>query len=249
MDKPFSQACENNRQPIFAVLEPLLADKTSVLEIGSGTGQHSVWFAKQLPHLQWQTSDLEGNHRGINLWLDAYPSANLQAPIALNMLENHWPECSYDGIYSANTAHIMPWDAVVNMIALVGQHLQSNGIFCLYGPMSYSGIITAPSNIQFDRNLRQQAAHMGIREFHDINRLALEAGLVLLDDHSMPANNRLLVWQKNLVRPSSNTIYNPHDYPTPNLSIPIHNTRLASGALCFQAPVDRNVDEKPPWMG
>ena len=195
-DKPFSQACENNRGPIFSVLEPLLKDKSLVLEIGSGTGQHAVWFAKQLPHLVWQTSDLPQNHSGILQWLEADPSPNLREPIALDMLANSLPEAGYDCIYSANPAHIMPWEAVVNMLAEVGAQLLSNGLFCLYGPMSYSGVIAPASNIQFDQNLRQQAAHMGIREFHDINKLALDAGLVLLDDHAMPANNRLLVWQK-----------------------------------------------------
>lgn len=196
MDKPFSQACENNREPIFEVLGPLIAHKTRVLEIGSGTGQHAVWFAQHLPHLVWQTSDLSHNHPGIRLWLVDQPSHNLRAPIVLDMLADHWPETTYDVIYSANTAHIMPWEGVVNMLAQVGSHLLTGGLFCLYGPMGYAGKITPQSNIQFDLQLRQQAAHMGIRDFHDINRLAVDAGLVLLDDHSMPANNRLLVWEK-----------------------------------------------------
>lgn len=196
MDKPFSQACENNREPIFQVLKPLLEDKRSVLEIGSGTGQHAVWFAKQLPRLVWQTSDLPQNHPGIRLWLEDYPSGNLRPPIALDMLDNVWPEGSYDVVYSANTAHIMPWQGVVNMLTQIGLQLLPLGLFCLYGPMGYAGNIAPESNVQFDRRLRQQAAHMGIRDFHDINRLALEAGLVLLDDYAMPANNRLLVWEK-----------------------------------------------------
>ncbi|MGX4676797.1 DUF938 domain-containing protein [SAR92 clade bacterium H246] len=199
MDKPFSPACENNRDPILALLMPLLADKSSVLEIGSGTGQHAVWFAKNMPQLRWQTSDLQHNHAGINQWLNAYPSPNLLPPIELDMLDtvgSNWPNGGFDCIYSANTAHIMPWEAVVNMLAQVGLRLCSNGLFCLYGPMQYQGVIEPQSNRDFDASLQQQASHMGIREFHQINRLAAEAGLVLLDDHAMPANNRLLVWQK-----------------------------------------------------
>jgi len=199
MDKPFSPACENNRDPILALLMPLLADKSSVLEIGSGTGQHAVWFAKNMPQLRWQTSDLQHNHAGINQWLNAYPSPNLLAPIELDMLDtvgSNWPNGGFDCIYSANTAHIMPWEAVVNMLAQVGLRLCSNGLFCLYGPMQYQGVIEPQSNRDFDASLQQQTSHMGIREFHQINRLAAEAGLVLLDDHAMPANNRLLVWQK-----------------------------------------------------
>jgi SAM-dependent methyltransferase len=199
MDKPFSPACENNRGPILEILKPLLVDKSSVLEIGSGTGQHAVWFAKNMPQLQWQTSDLQPNHAGINQWLDAYPSPNLLPPIELDMLgiaEGNWPNGDYDCIYSANTAHIMPWEAVVNMLAQVGLQLRSNGLLCLYGPMQYQGVIEPQSNRDFDASLRQQSSHMGIREFHQINQLAAEAGLMLLEDHAMPANNRLLVWQK-----------------------------------------------------
>ena len=196
MDRPFSQACENNRGPILEVLEPLIRDKTCALEIGSGTGQHAVWFAQQLPQLVWQTSDLPQNHAGIRLWLEHQPSPNLRPPIALDMLADSWPDANYDVIYSANTAHIMPWQGVINMFAQVGLHLLPGGLFCLYGPMGYAGVIAPQSNIQFDQHLRQQAAHMGIRDFHDINRLALNAGLVLLDDHPMPANNRLLIWEK-----------------------------------------------------
>ena len=199
MDKPFSPACENNRDPILALLIPLLADKSSVLEIGSGTGQHAVWFAKNMPQLRWQTSDLQHNHAGINQWLNAYPSPNLLPPIELDMLDtvgSNWPNGGFDCIYSANTAHIMPWEAVVNMLAQVRLRLCSNGLLCLYGPMQYQGVIEPQSNRDFDASLQQQASHMGIREFHQINRLAAEAGLVLLDDHAMPANNRLLVWQK-----------------------------------------------------
>ncbi|MGB0669245.1 MAG: DUF938 domain-containing protein [Porticoccaceae bacterium] len=196
MDKPFSQACENNRGPILHVLKPLLEDKSSVLEIGSGTGQHAVWFAQQMPQLVWQTSDLPQNHAGIQLWLDEQPWPNLRPPLALDMLTTAWPDAVFDVVYSANTAHIMPWEAVENMLTQVGSHLAKGGLFCLYGPMGYAGIIAPESNIQFDLHLRQQAAHMGIRDFLAINRLALEAGLVLLDDHAMPANNRLLIWEK-----------------------------------------------------
>ncbi|MDG2502425.1 MAG: DUF938 domain-containing protein [Porticoccaceae bacterium] len=196
MDKPFSQACINNRAPIADVLERVFADKRDILEIGSGTGQHAVWFASKMPHLCWQTSDQVQNHSGICQWLDECSLPNLLAPIPLNVLKDAWPNRYYDGIYSANTAHIMPWEAVVAMFSGVGERLLSNGVFCLYGPMKYMGELSAQSNVQFDRMLKQQSPHQGIREFHDINRLALKAGLVLLEDLAMPANNRFLVWQK-----------------------------------------------------
>lgn len=196
MSKPFSQACENNRGPILDILMPLLATKTKVLEIGSGTGQHGVWFAKHMPHLTWQTSDLAENHFAIKQWISDYPADNLLPPIVLDMLADKWPSQRYDAIFTANTAHIMPWEGVVNMLAKAVSRLQPNGLFCLYGPMGYSGVISPQSNIEFDHYLRQQAAHQGIRQFEDINHLATTAGLTLLDDYAMPANNRLLVWQR-----------------------------------------------------
>ncbi len=196
MDKPFSQACVNNRGPIGEVLSRVFEDTRDILEIGSGTGQHAVWFASKMPHLCWQTSDQIQKHAGICQWLNEYPSPNLLAPIALDVLADAWPERFYHGIYSANTAHIMPWEAVEAMFAGVGERLLSNGVFCLYGPMKYRGKLDAQSNVEFDQMLRQQYPHQGIRDFHDINRLALAAGLILLEDNAMPANNRLLVWQK-----------------------------------------------------
>jgi cyclopropane fatty-acyl-phospholipid synthase-like methyltransferase len=197
MDKPFSQACVNNQAIICGILERVLTDKNNVLEIGSGTGQHGVFFAEKIPHLSWQMSDREQNHGGIKQWMSDQPASNLLPPIALDVLSDHWPTTHYDAIYSANTAHIMPWDAVVAMFTGIGKGLLSGGVFCLYGPMKYLGVLDAKSNIQFDDWLRQQFPHQGIREFHDINSLAIAAGLVLREDNSMPANNRLIVWQKS----------------------------------------------------
>ena len=196
MGKPFSQACENNKPFILNVLRRNFADCTHVLEIGSGTGQHAVHFAHHLPHLIWQASDLAENHAGIELWLNEATTENLRPPLTLDVTQSSWPIHQVDGVFSANTAHIMPWEAVVAMIAGIGQILASGGIFCLYGPMNYLGKFTSASNVCFDLWLKEQVSHQGIREFHDINRLALQAGMVLLEDNAMPANNRTLVWQK-----------------------------------------------------
>ena len=195
-DKPFSQACENNKAAIFNLLAPLLQSKTDLLEIGSGTGQHAVWFAPQLPHLVWQTSDLSGNHPGILRWISDYPADNLRPPIALDVGGGQWPAATFDAIYTANTAHIMAWHEVQAMFSNISSRLRSNGIFCLYGPIKYNGEFTSESNRLFDLQLRGQVPHRGIREFHAVNQLALDGALILLDDHAMPANNRLLIWQK-----------------------------------------------------
>lgn len=166
------------------------------MEIGSGTGQHAVWFANELPHLIWQTSDLIENHPGILQWVSDYPSTNLRAPISLNVAAGDWPDTEFDAIYTANTAHIMAWHEVQAMFQRAASSLQANGLFCLYGPMKYAGEFTSESNRLFDQRLREQVAHRGIREFDAINKLAMDADLILLDDHDMPANNRLLIFEK-----------------------------------------------------
>jgi len=196
ISKPFSQACANNQDIICDQLQPILEHKKYVLEVGSGTGQHGVWFARKMPHLSWQLSDRIQNHAGINMWVDEFPSPNLLPPIALDVLQDLWPATVYDAVYSANTAHIMPWEALEAMFSGIGRSLLSGGVFCLYGPMKYMGVLEAQSNVAFDTMLRQQNPFQGIREFEDINHIAARVGLVLMQDNAMPANNRLIVWQK-----------------------------------------------------
>ena len=113
MNPPFSQACENNQAPIFDVLRTALADSTQVLEIGSGTGQHSVYFAPRLQHLVWQTSDLEDNHPGILAWHALQPAPNLRAPLVMDLERSEWPAGTFDAAYSSNTAHIVSWPLVL----------------------------------------------------------------------------------------------------------------------------------------
>ena len=196
MTKPFSQACENNRSPIGGVLMRLLSQRSSVLELGSGTGQHAVWFAQHLPHLYWQTSDRVENHSGISQWLDDCGLDNIGRPIALDVGRDAWPTTTFDAAFSSNTAHIMAWPEVEIMFREVAGSLVTGGLFCLYGPMQYSGVIAAESNRAFDCRLKQSNPQQGIREFNDLDQLALSAGMSLLEDNAMPANNRLLVWQK-----------------------------------------------------
>lgn len=196
MDIPFSQACENNKGPIFEILQRIFEDAASVLEIGSGTGQHAVFFARQLPHLDWQPSDLAGNLPGIERWISEIPAQNLRAPVELDVSMKPWPVNKFDGVFSANTAHIMPWECVEMMISGAAEVLNPGGHFCLYGPMNYLGNYTSNSNAEFDQWLKVQAPHQGIREFHELNRQALMANMVFIEDNPMPANNRLLVWQK-----------------------------------------------------
>ncbi|MBF5006580.1 DUF938 domain-containing protein [Diaphorobacter caeni] len=197
MTPPFSQACANNQAPILDVLLNAFAQSTSVLEIGSGTGQHGVFFAPRLPHLIWQTSDLAQNHPGILAWHAEQPAANLRAPIVVDLSDAQtWPHERHDAVFTSNTAHIVSWDLVQNLFHRVGQHLPTGGRLVIYGPFNYGGAFTSDSNRAFDAMLRQRDPQSGIRHFEDVVALAQNHGLRLLADHAMPANNRTLVFEK-----------------------------------------------------
>ncbi len=196
MIKPFSQACENNCDPILSVLTRIFADRNSVLEIGSGTGQHAVYFAASLAHLQWYTSDLAGNHAGINLWIDDYRGDNLHRPCLLDVNAAQWPAPAVDAVFTANTFHIMSWQSVQAFFAGIDQVLAPAALLAVYGPFNYGGAYTSDSNARFDSWLKAQTAHQGIRDFEKVDALARSAGFSLLEDNAMPANNRLLVWRR-----------------------------------------------------
>ncbi|MFZ6732668.1 DUF938 domain-containing protein [Undibacterium sp. Ji42W] len=196
MSKLFSAACERNSTPILQTIEPFLSGSHAVLEIGSGTGQHAVSFARQLAHLQWQTSDRQEYHPSIIAWMAEAALPNLLPPFELNISISPWPENQFDAVYTANTCHIMAWEEVELMFAGVSALLSTGGLFLIYGPFNYAGEFTSESNRQFDASLRQQATHMGIRDIEKIIALANQHGMQAQQDITMPANNRLLVLVK-----------------------------------------------------
>jgi cyclopropane fatty-acyl-phospholipid synthase-like methyltransferase len=195
MDKPVSAACERNRDPILAVLREHFADRRRVLEIGSGTGQHAVYFAAAMPQVDWQTSDLEASHAGIHLWLAEARLPNVRAPIVLDV-NAAWPDRRYDAVFTANTLHYMGWPQVEKLFAHLPSVLSKNAKLVVYGPFNYGGQFTSPSNAQFQQTLQGWGAHMGIRDFEAVDALARGIGLELVEDREMPANNRCLVWQR-----------------------------------------------------
>lgn len=199
MTRPFAQSCENNQAPILEVLQQALADRQHVLEIGSGTGQHSVYFAPRLPHLIWQTSELPALHDGIAAWHAHWPSPNLRLPVAMDLVRSEWPQTAdgaFDAVFTSNTLHIVAWPLVQRLFALLGQHLPAGGVFAVYGPFNYGGTFTSESNRAFDAWLKARDADSGIRDFEAVVALAAQHGLQLQADHAMPANNRTLVFQK-----------------------------------------------------
>lgn len=195
VSKPFSQACENNKAPILSRLKPYLLDYDHVLEVGSGTGQHAVYFAQQLSHLIWQTSDRAQNHAGIQKWLDDSQVNNVIAPLPLDLNEG-WPIEQVPVIYTANTMHIVSVELVKMFFKGVAKHLAVEGLLCIYGPFNYEGEFTSDSNAHFDAHLKMNDPQSGIRDFEWICSLAQHVGLRLLEDFTMPANNRLLLFKR-----------------------------------------------------
>lgn len=199
-NKQFSSACERNREPILATLRHVFADRKHVLEIGSGTGQHAVFFGAALPQLIWQTGDLPQNHPSIQAWLQEADLTNVLSPIVVDMSKVDWEtdllDKGIDAVFTANTCHIMAWSEVERMFAGVSRILPAGGKLCVYGPFNYNGQFTSPGNAQFDASLRAQAAHMGIRDIEAMQQLAARHGFVMQADHALPANNRLLAWQR-----------------------------------------------------
>lgn len=196
MAKPYAAASARNASPILGVLRTELQDRSAVFEIGSGTGQHAVTMAAELPWLRWQTSELAQAHAGIRAWLDEAQLANVLAPIDFDVLSAAPPAELYDAVFSANTAHIMSYEAVCQMFELVGAMLRGGGVFCLYGPFSHAGAFSTPSNEAFDASLRARNAAMGLRDLDDLESLAGRNGLRLARVYAMPANNLMLVWER-----------------------------------------------------
>jgi hypothetical protein len=195
--KPYSAACERNREPILSVLRQWFVAPGDVLEIGSGTGQHAVYFAARLPHLTWIASDRVENHAGLRLWFDEAQLANLRGPVSLDVADDPWPVATALYAYSANTAHIMSRSETVLMIEGVARVLLPQGVFCLYGPFNRDGQYTSDSNRAFDASLRARDARMGVRDDRDLIETAQRCGLAFAADHPMPANNRMLVWTRS----------------------------------------------------
>lgn len=196
--RPYSEASERNKDPILSVLRPYLEQVRAVLEIGSGTGQHAVHLAGAMPRLTWYSSDLLDNHAGIHAWIRDSGLANVRSPLVLDVCDDEWPALKYGAVFSANTAHIMGWREVCCMFAGVAGILEPAGPFLLYGPFSEHGVHNSESNRTFDDSLRRRAPQMGIRDIEALKELGDVHGLSFQREHEMPANNRILVWARDV---------------------------------------------------
>jgi cyclopropane fatty-acyl-phospholipid synthase-like methyltransferase len=195
MDEPYSAACERNREPILGVLRGFFADRRRVLEIGSGTGQHAAYFAAALPAIEWQASDRAGNLAGIRARLDAALLANTPAPLELDVA-SAWPAGTWDAVFSANTLHIMAWAEVEGFFSALPHATTRDAKLAIYGPFNLDGRFTSDSNAAFDAALKERAPHMGLRDVSAVDALAHAAGFARVADVPLPANNRILLWQR-----------------------------------------------------
>lgn len=197
MSLPFSQSCENNKDLILAPLRRHFTKPFGrVLEIAGGTGQHAEYFAKKMPHLHWQSTDVPENISILNLRIEAARLPNLPSPLPFDVTQDKLSHSPLDYIFSANSLHIMPAKAVAHFFRHMRYLLANKGVLCVYGPFKYKGEFTTPSNADFDLWLKSTNSESGVRDIEQVLFFAEEAGLSLLEDNSMPANNQLLVWTK-----------------------------------------------------
>ena len=191
-------SAERNKQPILDVLSRVLPRTGLVLEIGSGTGQHVAHFAKALPHLIFQPSEMDRDrHASIAAWVEHEKLANVRPPIAFD-LTKQWPVREADAIVCINVIHISPWDATIGLMRGAGEILPPRGVLVTYGPYRRGGQHTAPSNETFDASLKSRDPRWGVRDLEEVAAAAKGEGLEMEEVVEMPANNLTVVFRRSL---------------------------------------------------
>lgn len=199
-----SPSVARNKDFILEILKEHITTGGRLLEIGSGTGEHAVYFAKYFPNLHWVTSDLADNHQAITMRLKKAQLANVHGPELLRVGRDDFSDTRpFDYVFSANTLHIMSWKENKALFKLLGKRLREEALVFFYGPFNYNQAFTSPSNEQFDRLLKAQNPKSGIRHFEDIMQNMEKSGFDLLKDQEMPANNRTLIFKRKIFRDSN----------------------------------------------
>jgi len=192
---PYSPACERNQAAIGAVLDEWLQPGQQVLEVGSGTGQHAVFFGRRFPEVGWQPTDTGDYLSGLGRRLEQEAPGNVAGPLPLDVRDEPWPVGQVDAVFSANTLHYMGLDCVQAFFCGVANVLRPGGMLLVYGPFNYAGSYTSDSNAAFDRWLQSSDPQRAIRDFEYVNELAGSHGMILQGDHELPANNRMVLWR------------------------------------------------------
>ncbi len=196
MEEAKAPATLRNREPILEVLKQYVRGRKNLLEIGSGTAEHAVYFAKHFPELNWVTSDVQPNHKVIKETLTENKVPNVAGPLLLKVGEDDFPRTSFQYVFSANCLHIMSWKEGKTLFKLLGKRLREGAHVFFYGPFNYDGQFTSESNKKFNDWLQERNPKSAIRNFEDVLKSMEKFGFELIKDHEMPANNRLLVFRR-----------------------------------------------------
>lgn len=199
MEKPNAPSCERNKEPILEVFRKYIdmnKEPYRIFEVGSGTGQHACFFSEQLDNVEWTTSDLAENHAGIRSWISE-SKKNIHGPVEFEAGKGQIDLSKYQAVFSANTLHIMGWKSCKTLFKVLGKTMKTDALVFFYGPFNYLGKYTSPSNEEFDKWLKEKGSHMGIRSFEDVTNNMAKNGFFLKEDIEMPANNRVLVFEKS----------------------------------------------------
>jgi cyclopropane fatty-acyl-phospholipid synthase-like methyltransferase len=196
MAKVFSPSVERNKKPILDVLKEYIRDGGRLLEIGSGTGEHALYLGNYFKQLHWITSDVKQNHPHIKENLKGAKLANVHGPELLRVGKDDFPKGGFNYVFSANTLHIMSWKEDKSFFKLLGKRLREGALVFFYGPFNYDGKFTSPSNEKFNQWLKDNDDKSGVRNFEDVLQNMNKAGFKILKDHEMPANNRMLVFER-----------------------------------------------------
>ena len=192
-----SPSASRNKQPIGEVFSRVLPPSGLVLEVGSGTGEHAVHFARLMPRLTWQPSEQDADClRSISAWESADAQPNLRSPLYLDINAETWPIEAADAIVSINLIHIAPWSATHALMRGASRTLVPAGLLCLYGPFQMQGMHTSVSNRAFDEQLRVANSEWGVRDLDEVSAVANVEGLKCMEIVEMPANNLIVVFRK-----------------------------------------------------
>jgi len=187
---------DRNRGPILDVLRRVLPPTGLVLEIASGTGEHTAFFAPALPALRWQPSDASAMYLdSIRAWSAASAADNIAPPVLIDVERRPWPVLHADAIVNINMIHISPWSATEALFQGAAMVLAASGVLFLYGPFKRDGQHTAESNQRFDERLRGEDPRWGVRDLGEVENVAFSAGFQLAEIIPMPANNFSLVFR------------------------------------------------------
>jgi SAM-dependent methyltransferase len=194
----FAPSAARNREPICSVLQRHLPQQGLVLEVASGSGEHTVHFARAAgPQIAFQPSDPDAQARAsIDAWVEASGLANIRRALALDAAAAVWPIAHADVVVCINMIHISPWASTVGLVRGAARVLAPGGLLFLYGPYRREGRHTAPSNAAFDRDLRARNAQWGVRDLEAVGELATEAGFAPPLIEPMPANNLSVLFRR-----------------------------------------------------